>query len=56
MNVLQTYYFRQIGILFPFDKRSRSISTCKKRQGAIFLSLIETTQNQRLKKYDTTYI
>ena len=55
MNVLQTYYFRQIGILFPFDKR-RSTSTCKKRQGAIFLSLIETTQNQRQKKYDTTYI
>ena len=47
MNVLQPYHFRKIGILFPFDKRSRSISIRKKIQGTIFLSLIEITQNQR---------
>ena len=28
MNVLQPYYFRQIGVLFRYEKRSRSISIC----------------------------
>ena len=50
MNVQQIYYFRQIGILFPFDKRSRSISTCKKNpknQGEYLLQTLLRIKDKR---------